>query len=72
MSQCPWYEIDSFASQYDASSFATYLSRQVADGDAEPIDTIGPERHYRSTRTGEVWRLEAPDTHTRGSWRPVD
>ena len=76
MSNCKWYEIDSFASPYDAASFETYLARQVADGHAEEVPATrnkdkGNAKCFRWKHTGDIWRFIPPQGTTRGCWQPV-
>ena len=72
MSNCRWYEIDGFASRYDAENFETYIDRQVADGAAEELSgQAGAARRFRCTDSGEVWALSKPDGRSRGNWKPL-
>ena len=76
MSDCKWYEIDSFASPYEVNSFQTYLARQVAEGHAEELPPASCEaganaKCFRWKGTGDIWRLIPPHGSMRGCWQPV-
>lgn len=76
MSDCRWYEIDSFASPYEVVRFEAYLARQVAEGRAEevPVNRTEPAsgaKCFRWIGTGDIWRLVAPRGSVRGCWQPM-
>ena len=81
MSRCNWEEIHGFDTLGEYRRFCAWLELQVLDGTAENIP-IGhskkevpfgsDEKWFRCNESGEVWRLVAPDSPSRGFWAVVE
>lgn len=81
MSHCNWEAIHGFDTPGEYRRFCVWLESQVEDGLVESIP-VGQsnevihfgldEKWFRCKKSGEVWRLVAPDSPFRGSWVEVN
>lgn len=75
-----WRVISEFESMADYEDLLARLTAEVTHGGAKsvPVDrpysgsTLWDERWFNNRRTGEVWRLVAPDPPFRGLFNRTD
>lgn len=81
MSSCNWEAIHGFDTPGEYRRFCVWLESQVVAGMVENIPISGSkkevpfgseEKWFKCKKSGDVWRLVAPDTPSRGFWAPVE